>query len=230
MRIELAHLLTGASQSKGTAVIIDVFRACTTACFAFASGAEAIYPVATLEAAYQLGETLPDAILVGERDTIPPQGFQYGNSPTFMETANLTGKNVIHATSAGTPGIVAALKTAEEVITGSFVNASAITNYLIKRQPDICVMVSMGSKGVTRSTEDDLCGIYLKNQIEGFPNSIEAIRRHLREAKSAQKFFDPKRIHAPERDFELCLSVDVFNFIIKAEQSDHGPVLHRFDI
>jgi 2-phosphosulfolactate phosphatase len=230
MRIELAHLLTGASRATGTAVVIDVFRACTTACFAFASGAKTIYPVATLEEAYALHKVFPDAVLVGERDTIPPEGFHYGNSPASMEEADLDGKIVIHATSAGTPGIVAALKTADEVITGAFANASAVGGYIRERHPETCVMVSMGSKGETRSSEDDLCGIYLKNLIEGFPNSIKAIRRHLQSSEPAHKFFDPDRVHAPERDFDLCLSVDLFNFVLKAENNRHGVVLKRIDM
>lgn len=230
MRTELSHLLSGASRARGTTVIIDIFRACTTACFAYASGAKTIYPVATLEEAYRLKEIFPKAVLVGERNTIPPEGFDFGNSPSAMEQADLAGKTIIHATSAGTPGIVAALKTADEVITGAFVNATAVTDYLLEKNPDICVIVSMGTKGTTRSTEDDLCGIYLKNQMEEFPNSMKAIRRHLRDAPVAQKFFDPEKIHAPERDFDLCLSVDLFNFVLKAEQTEHGPILRKVDM
>ena len=51
----------------GLAVIIDVFRAFTTAAVVMANGAECIVPVGGLEEAFELRRLHPDWVLMGER-------------------------------------------------------------------------------------------------------------------------------------------------------------------
>lgn len=50
------------------------------------------------------------------------------------------------------------------------------------------------------------------------PTDFATIRERLRGAVSARKFFDPELAWAPERDFELCLSLDRFDFVVQAER------------
>ena len=69
---------------------------------------------------------------MGERNEQKPTGFDFGNSPTHILEANFEGKTIVHTTSSGTQGIAAAVQ-ADEIITGSFVNANAIIQY-IKRK------------------------------------------------------------------------------------------------
>ena len=47
-KINILHLLEGARQAKGFAVIIDVFRAFSLECYFYASGAKLIRPVGSL--------------------------------------------------------------------------------------------------------------------------------------------------------------------------------------
>ena len=54
MEIRLASLLQGAQEAQGTTIIIDVFRAFTTAAVAFDRGAKQIILVAEVEEARQL--------------------------------------------------------------------------------------------------------------------------------------------------------------------------------
>jgi 2-phosphosulfolactate phosphatase len=68
MNIKILQLLDGAKVAEGITVIIDVFRAFSTACYAVEKGIEKIYPVGNIEMAYELKKANPDYILVGERD------------------------------------------------------------------------------------------------------------------------------------------------------------------
>ena len=54
MEVRLTSLLEGAQQAEGTVVIIDVYRAFTTAAVAFLKGAEKIILVAEVEEALAL--------------------------------------------------------------------------------------------------------------------------------------------------------------------------------
>ena len=72
MKIEILQLLEGAQKASGLTVIIDVFRAFSTACYAVGNGVQKIFPVGDIEIAYQLKKENPDFILVGERQERKP--------------------------------------------------------------------------------------------------------------------------------------------------------------
>lgn len=229
MLIKIHALLGGARHAQGLTVVIDVFRAFSTACYAIAAGAERIIPVAGLDEAYALKHAHPDWLLMGERDCIKQPGFDFGNSPAEVENANLAGRTIVHTTSAGTQGLAAAMAAPEvsEVLTGGFVNLGATLEYVRARAPETVTLVAMGTAGHTRSAEDDLCAMYMKNALEGVPNRFEAIQTYLRTIESAQKFFDPKADYAPERDFELCTTLDRFDFALAAGRGEDGLLILR---
>jgi len=224
MNIKILQLIEGAKEAIGLTVIIDVFRAFTTACYVFDNGAEKIYPVGDIDLAYRLKKENPDFFLLGERGGIIQPGFDFGNSPTNIEHVDFTGKTVIHTTSAGTQGIVNA-KNADEIITGSFVNASAVVRYIRVKNPAQVSLVAMGTGGVKPSDEDTFFAEYLKNELENESNDFSKIVDHLKNYDSAKKFFDPETEWAPERDFELCMSLNRFDFILKAESEKNGLVV-----
>jgi 2-phosphosulfolactate phosphatase len=67
MNIDILHLIDGVRKATGLTVIIDVFRAFSTACYAFAQGATRIIPVGDLDLAYELKEKNPEFLLLGNR-------------------------------------------------------------------------------------------------------------------------------------------------------------------
>jgi 2-phosphosulfolactate phosphatase len=226
MLIRILHLVEGAEQATGVAVIIDVFRAFSTACYVFANGARTLIPVGDLELAYELKKAHADYVLMGERNERMQAGFDHGNSPTQIETVSFAGRTVIQTTSAGTQGIARARK-ADQILTGSFVNAQAIVDYIRRAQPQQVSLVAMGTSGTRRSDEDTLCAEYLRNALEGKSNEFDSIVRRLRNCESAAKFFDPAKDWAPERDFELCLQLNRFSFVLRAEPWDNDLMCLR---
>jgi 2-phosphosulfolactate phosphatase len=225
MKTEILHLLEGASKAKGLTVIIDVFRAYSLACYIFARGAQKIIPVGEVSEAFELKGKYPSSLLAGERDNRKVPGFDFGNSPFEILKADLGGKTIIHTTSAGTQGMVNAVNSTD-VITGSFVNAQAIVDYILRSKPEYVSLVCMGYSAKYPVEEDTFCAGYIKTKLEGgepdFPAMTEIIR-----ATSGRRFFKPDaQEYCPKEDFDLCLALDAFDFVIKkVHDADFGSAL-----
>ena len=147
MDIRIFHLIDGARQAQGLTVIIDVFRAFSLECYLYSMGATLIRPVGTVEEAWTWKRREPDCLLIGERGGARCEGFDFGNSPSAVSKETVGGRLLIHTTSAGTQGIVNATQ-AEEIVTGSLVNARAIADYILARRPAQVSLVCMGNGGV----------------------------------------------------------------------------------
>ncbi len=240
MKIRILQLLDGAKDASGLTVIIDVFRAFSTACYAFGCGTLKIFPIGDIQLAYELKRQNPEFVLIGERNEQKPPGFDYGNSPSQLLNGNLVGKTIVHTTSSGTQGIANA-NNADEIITGSFVNAGAVVNYIRQKQPKTVSLVCMGYACEYPTDEDTLCAEWIKNEleeaspnlpgregkkIERFEKMVEIIR-----TGSGARFFDPeKQSWSPQADFELCLNLNRFDFVLKVEQEDGLNYLRKINI
>ena len=220
MHIEILDLIEGAKQARGLTVIIDVFRAFSTACYVVRNGAREIVPVGDVDLAYQLKEQNPNYVLMGERKGKKLPGFDYGNSPTEIQTIDFSGKTVIQTTSAGTQGFANA-KDADELISGSFVNAEAIVSYINKRSPEKVSLVCMGTWAVKPNDEDSLCAEYIADRLNHRDVDKKEIYRRLRNSKTARIFFDPAVNWAPETDFDFCLKIGLCDFVLKAEKIEN---------
>ena len=228
MDIKILQLLDGARDAQGLTVIIDVFRAFSTACYAFSAGAIKIFPIGDIEHAYVLKQENPDFILVGERNEQKPKGFDFGNSPSLLDKEKIQGKTIVHTTSSGTQGIANASK-ADEIITGSFVNAGAIIRYLQEKQPKIVSLVCMGYACEYPTDEDTLCAEYIKNELKGDANNFQTMVETIKKGDGA-RFFNPKKQSwSPQKDFELCLDLNRFDFVLKVEKKNEINYLRRIN-
>jgi 2-phosphosulfolactate phosphatase len=229
MQVTLADFVEGARDARGLVVVIDVFRAFSLAAYAFGRGARRIVPVAAIDDARALKAVHPDWLLVGERHARPLPGFDCGNSPAHLEQIDLHGRTLIHTTHAGTQGLTA-VTNAREVVTGALVNAGAIVRYIRLRRPDEVTLVRMGHEARERCAEDDLCAELIRSRLQDAtavaPDPVE----RLRDAPSARKFFDAACDWAPQRDFDLCARLDVFDFVLRRESLDGGMYLTRVDV
>lgn len=229
MKVEILQLLEGAQKAGGLTVIIDVFRAFSTACYAVGNGVQKIFPVGDIEIAYQLKRENPDFILVGERYERKPEGFDFGNSPSQLLNSDLKGKTMVHTTSSGTQGIANA-KGADEIITGSFVNAQTIVDYIRMKNPEKVSLVCMGYSCQYPTDEDTLLAVYIRNELQGSPNDFAAMVEQIRMGDGARFFAPEKQEWAPTADFDLCLSLNRFDFVLKVEQENGLNCLKRIDL
>ena len=230
MKIEILQMIDGARRAEGLAVIIDVFRAFSTECYMVDRGAERSLTVSSIETALKLKEENPEWVLAGEEHGFRCQGFDFGNSPYHITLADLAGKTVVHRTSAGTQGIAGA-EHAQEIITGSLVNAKAIAGYIRRRDPEQVSLVAMGLEGKKQSPEDTLCAEYIRSLLLGEPFDLTGGIEGLRHAPGL-KFFNPIYREAfPEQDFDLCTAADRFSFVLKAEKTADGcRLMNKIDI
>ena len=227
MEIEIFHLIEGAKQAEGLTVIIDVFRAFSMECYLYAAGAREVRPVGSVEDTFAWKEKDPDCVLVGERHGRRINGCDLGNSPSSVTPCLVRGKRVIHTTSAGTQGIVNAVH-ADEILTGSFVNAKAVTDYILEKAPEKVSLVCMGKEGVAPAEEDELCAVYMKSLLTG--EGLPGIDRKLGDLRfgGGKHFFDPfLRDVFPEQDFWMCIARDRFSFVLQVRKDSSGFITVR---
>lgn len=232
MNIHILHMVEGARAARGLTVIIDVFRAFTVETYLMRNNAARIIPVSDVQFARDYKKAHPDAVLCGEREGMIIDGFDFGNSPSQLEHVDLTGKTVIHTTSAGTQGIANA-SGADEIITGSLVNAKAIAKYIKSKNPAEVSLVCMGLMAKAQTEEDNLCAAYIKSLLEDAP--MPSIHEEVDKLKhtSGAKFFDPAQQNVfPERDFHLCVQLDSVGFVLRlTEDLETGfKYMQRVDV
>jgi 2-phosphosulfolactate phosphatase len=118
-------------------VVIDVLRATSTIATALYNGAKEIIPVDSVERCIQLGKEL-ECITAGERDGQVAPGLQYGNSSFEYPREFIAGKTLVLTTTNGTKLLHMALsKGATEIITGSFLNLSAVCEHLVHMKKNV---------------------------------------------------------------------------------------------
>jgi 2-phosphosulfolactate phosphatase len=222
VQIDVFDHVTGARDARGIAVVIDVFRAFSVAAYAFDAGAARVLPVAEIGDAEALGRRFPGAVLAGERHARRLPGFDIGNSPTEIRAIGLQGRVLVHTTHAGTQGLVNATG-ADEVLTGAFVNISAVCRHILARAPQRVSLVRMGHEARERCAEDDLYAECLRLLLLGEPAPLGEVRERLRTAPAAAKFFDPACDWAPRDDFEYCTDVDRFDFVLRLKRVPGEP-------
>jgi 2-phosphosulfolactate phosphatase len=214
MEIRLLSLLEGARLAAGTVVIIDVYRAFTTAAVALQRGAARILLVDTPEAAFKLRREDQGDLCMGEVSGIKVPGFDFANSPLELSQAGVHGQTLIQSTSAGTKGVVAAGR-AEVLFAAALVNAEATVHAVLARRPSLVSLVAMGTNGTMRSDEDEQCALYLRNRLRGRRPDPAAVRSLVLSAHDSAKFDDPERPHFDPRDRDMALQIDSTPFAIR---------------
>ena len=117
-------------------VIIDVFRATSTIAAALHNGAIRVIPVASVPECIELGKTTPGSITAGERDGKVAAGLEYGNSPSEYPRSFVEGRTLILTTTNGTR-LLHMVQDAAEIITGSFLNLTAVCNFLLTQNKSV---------------------------------------------------------------------------------------------
>jgi 2-phosphosulfolactate phosphatase len=223
MKVEILEFVEGARKARGITVIIDVFRAFSVACYAVDAGAARIIATAEVSEAFELNKKYKNSLLVGERDEKKVEGFDFGNSPTEIIKADLTGKTVIHTTTAGTQGLMNAVN-AEVILTGSFVNAGAVVKYIQTVKPDHVSLVAMGYRALFSAEEDLLCAEMIAAELNN-KAPVSAQRISDLQNSSGKRFFNPDNLaFSPPTDFFLCTMVNRFDFVLLAARRFDGNI------
>lgn len=222
MDVRILKLKEGAKKAKGAVIVIDVFRAFSVEAYLLNNNCKYIIPVATVEEAFSLKKEIPNSVLIGERNGIKIEGFDYGNSPSEIVDKDFTDKVVIHTTSAGTQGIALA-KNAEIIMGGNLLNAKYTAKYLKEHNYQSISLVAMGLNGIEETDEDNLCAEYIKSILLDDEMDIKERMENLKYT-SGKKFFTNTKVF-PTQDFYLCLKPNIFDFVIKLVSINNQNVI-----
>ena len=203
MSIEVHFTPPSAEQLTDRLVaVVDTLRATTVQTTLLAGGAQAIYPSESVAAARALGEELPDAVLCGEVDALPPEGFSFGNSPTAFAQTDVGGWTVIHATSNGTRAIHGA-QGARATVIGCLRNRAAVAQALLAAGDEgagIAIVCAGDVHGTAPSAEDSFsAGAIVRAILDAAPEAAL-----LDGARLAVRLFE-----SFERDPEIAFAASV---------------------
>lgn len=216
MEVRIESLVEGARRAVGTVIVIDVFRAFTTAAIALARGAKAIVLTDKTETALALRAAGVGELCMGEVDGKRPPGFDFGNSPYELSRAPVQGKTLIQSTRAGTVGICA-VGERDALYAASLLTARATAEQVRAAAPPLVTLVAMGTLGRMRTDEDEQCALYLRNLLLGRQPHRAAVRQLILEGAEAAKFSDPEQRHFHPQDRDLALEIDRFDFAIEVQ-------------
>lgn len=196
-------------------VVIDIFRATSAICYGIENGASAIIPVSQVEecAAYK-GK---DCLLAAERDGEVVSGFDFGNSPFSYSADKVAGKKVVLTTTNGTHAIQLS-RGARQIVIGSFLNLTALSNWLAKQQQNI-LLVCAGWKNKVNLEDTVFAGAVVSKLREcGFRLDDSAIAAadlwdiaqhdldaYLKKSSHSERL---KKLGI-EKDISFCLTLDL---------------------
>ncbi|MGE5465115.1 MAG: 2-phosphosulfolactate phosphatase [Syntrophothermus sp.] len=211
-------------QAKGIVVVIDVLRAFSTAAYAYSLGAREILLVGTVEEALALRSQIPNSKVMGEVNGLRPDGFDFGNSPTYLSNEDLSGVTMIQRTTAGTQGVVRS-QNAEVLLASSLVVANATVEHIKSLGAEEVTFVITG-KNFGGGDEDLACGEYLEALLRGTQPDPKPYIQRVLASKDASQHFDPNKIGFPFTDLEYCTQIDKFDFALPITREDGRLIMH----
>jgi 2-phosphosulfolactate phosphatase len=220
------HGIADAGVTGGTAVVIDVIRAFTTAAWAFELGAERIVMVQGIDEALELKARLPGSLAMKDDEPLP--GFDLTNSPAQMQRRiDIAGKTIVQRTNHGTQGAVAARKAASLYCAG-FVCAAATAQALRDAGPGRVAFVVTGDGG--KAEEDLACAEYIAALLDD-PSADAAPYLHRAASSNAAgtvaQRVKNEALGADAADVGMTLEVNRFGFAMRAKDEDGWLVLRR---
>lgn len=193
-------------------VVIDAFRAFTTAAYILHQRPRDYLLTNTSASAGRLAAGDPDALLVGKPEIGARIAYDIPNSPTRVGETRIADRRVVHRTEAGARGVLAAKGI---VLVAAFVNARATAAWLRRTHAHVRLW-PMGHEAASPSLEDDLCAACIESMLIGRPFDLSPYWKTLRDGPG-RYFFGEDHWQYPREDFERCLELDRFDFAIQAE-------------
>lgn len=137
------------------AIVVDALRASATATMLLHCGATEIHVVREVDQARAAKNSMPDALLYGERGGLPPEGFDYGNSPQDAHAA--AGRRVVFTTTTGAGRLIACWA-AGIVYMGCPLNAAAVARAAEASGRDVVVIPAGLAGDPTFDAQEDWAG------------------------------------------------------------------------
>jgi 2-phosphosulfolactate phosphatase len=205
-------------------VVIDILRATSTIATALNNGAKEVIPVDSVEKCIRLGKEMA-CITAGERDGKIAEGLQYGNSSFEYPREFVQGKILVLTTTNGTKLLhMAVAKGATEIITGSFLNFSAVCDHLVENKKNV-ILACAGWKDKINIEDTLFAGAVIQKLKDHFEINCDAsnMAACLYEQAQHDLFEFLKNNNAShyhrlmdfglEKDIRHCLTLDIANVL-----------------
>jgi 2-phosphosulfolactate phosphatase len=140
------------ADSEAVVVVVDVLRATSSICTAFANGVREIIPVTTVDEARDMKSK--GFLVAAERDGFVLDFADLGNSPFNFSADKVKGRSVVYSTTNGT-GIMRRASGSHDVVIGSYLNISSLCRWLEEQDRKV-IIVCAGWKN-RFSLEDAVC-------------------------------------------------------------------------
>lgn len=208
-----------------TIVVIDVLRSFTSAAVALARGARAIYPVESISEAVTLHDRLPNALSVGAvggGDPIP--GFDFGNTPSALLTADVAGRDVVMSTAAGVRGLQR-FSQGRQLFAASLVCARATARAIrASGAEDVCFIIT--GEWVDRDGDEDVaCADYLEALLAGRPADAAIYAQRVRDSDFGRRFTAGTWPNLPAADLDLAAEADRYDFAMPVHHENGHLVI-----
>jgi 2-phosphosulfolactate phosphatase len=153
-------LYEGGVHDGSIIVILDILRASSAICTAFANGAESIIPVAEVAEARDYKSR--GYLVAAERDGYVLDFADFGNSPFNFTREKVNGKTIVYSTTNGT-GLINLTLSAHLTVIGSFLNIGALARWLVTSDKDVLLLCA-GWKN-RFNIEDSVCAGAIAEQL-----------------------------------------------------------------
>lgn len=207
-------------------VVIDILRATSSMCVAFDFGAKAIIPVQTIEECLEYKEK--GHLIAAERNAVPVDGFDFGNSPFSFMSPLIKDKEIVMSTTNGTIALHAA-RDAKEIVIGAFANQSILEDYLRARSENVILLCSGWKYEI--NIEDTIFAGAVVAELEPYfaiQNDAAMLAMYLyKEADQRKKYFMQKSTHF-HRLIEMDLQADV-KYSLRRDTHPVLPIYRKED-
>ncbi len=197
-------------------VVIDILRATSSITYGIDNGAEAIIPVANVEDC--LNYNGKGYLLAAERNGEVVEGYDFGNSPFSYTKEKVAGKTIVLTTTNGTKAMHMAQERAHQVVVGSFLNLTALCNWLKVQDKDVLLLCA-GWKDKFNLEDTLFAGAVvnvLRKDFVHFDDSCVAAEDMYLLAKDDLRNYLRKSSHSHrleqlniEEDVQFCLKLDL---------------------
>ena len=218
------HLLKGIEDIRGTAVVFDVYRACTTMAALLTSGVEKIVLVPDSDDARALRAANPGWLFFGEEGGVKLEDADGDNSPTNALQGNYADKTVLLRTSSGVPCVKKALTQVDEVLCGTIATAPTVLAYIADQEPEYVSLIACGDHGTSPAREDELVLEYFQSALRGESMDMDAFMKDLMEHETSGAH--RLRRLGLDDDLKLCSTIDALHVVPIARMED-GMIVVR---
>jgi 2-phosphosulfolactate phosphatase len=214
MEIRRADLAT-APEPVDAVVVVDVLRSFTTAAYACAAGARAIYLVDEVARALALRTELPNALTIGAAPGGSPiPDFDLTNSPAALAGRDLSGRELIQCTAGGVRAVTA-WQDAPWLFAASLVCARATVRQLRRLAPARLTIVVTGKWTDRDGDEDFACADYIDALLREDTAAAAPFEARVRGSDFARRFTGAPGTSHPAGDVTCCALADRFDFALR---------------